>query len=837
MRHESTSSVHGDLDGGSSSGATSHDETARSSPQRMQQSLGPSVQWNATYDEEHLLHSHEASEEDFYPEWVKTQTSPPDAQPPAVNLRGPGPSSFGSSQGSLNISPSEYDRLGLTFDDTLGSGQTGQGQSDFLPQDDFSGPSGWPSAEETSALFASLEQANPPSLPFSHSQGAADPAWAVSQPGMDLDWDALPADPLSLAIWRSNSREDMLALMGGGTQRLEQLPEHTSADFSPSINLISPSSSTMNLPTVRSARRPSQDSLGSRRQSQHLRGASSAGSIVSPGRQPASTRRSFDTGHPYPSTRLRNEPSMRSISGSSSSGSSKGTRSRAMTSQSSRDSFHATSFMSRLESSEGQKSQPGGELPSSMVAHFQSLGLDLTQLSSSLPDVSSGHHRATQQPGITPHVTEHSFVSTSSSHLDASSLSLDDSLLAPIGHAQSRLSHSGEMDDDTPLSSPAFSANLSLGMEEATGASGSSISGSTRSSNEKGKGKAHEAPILQRRNNVTSSTSSWPRNISLRVNTGLQPPQGASPASHSPWSQNRGPSSAPLMQLSRSADHASQAASSGDSRSYGTSPGQHSDVQARAPPPPGRTLYRSRPISMDNLATGRSARGGGQPRVKYNEITAALDTLRAFLQQREKQAAREEGREERRESWSSAGLPSSSSSSSTSSSRRLRHSVGRLPPRGSVRMEGFAPPSNSSSRPLSPHGYIDEAVSRAMNREGAARQLTGRDSSDELTYSAPRLRTHQSWHRTSLPVLNSGTSREQERLDALQHLSERVKAMRRQSQREEEQERQRYQQQHHDDEGIAEEWQEYLETDESNERVYRSAAWRGSYGGHEARDR
>lgn len=424
----------------------------------------------------------------------------------------------------------------------------------------------------------------------------------------------------------------------------------------------------------------------------------------------------------------------------------------------------------------------GGDLPASITAEFESLGLDLAHYAGGVQDVTMGDmyedgiemlkssDQSTFREGSTS-TGDASFASTSSSTLESSGL--DESLLAPGMTAQPSWTSEG-----TPLSSPAFSTQLQLFPSSPGTSRYSSLSSSHNRGGflDKGKGKASEFGALA---HPPSSTATWP---------------SARPPVPSALMQSATQSSS-LSGVSKRTDHSRLRPS--DSRASVISENTQSDDFALSDPRPQMQPCRSadaltdgpprssrrsggRPVSMDSLSPSlsvprsaslqqsqaadqpshrpSSARSSKQPssvlgrvvggshrgttkRVDYDEVSDALETLRKFLQQRE--AARNSDK-----NTASMELPSSLPTDEFAPrNRTLRHSIGKLPPRGSVRLDG----STSSTTPRSP--------------------------------TVPHHLHHHRRQHSSFLSTSDEQSREQDRLDAVQHLSERVRALRQRSQR------------------------------------------------------
>lgn len=174
--------------------------------------------------------------------------------------------------------------------------------------------------------------------------------------------------------------------------------------------------------------------------------------------------------------------------------------------------------------------------------------------------------------------------------------------------------------------------------------------------------------------------------------------------------------------------------------------GRHISRQAAVPRIIRADLQSSalgaRSISMDALPSQSAlSRSWSSPiaihdkrprqRVDYSEVSAALETVRAYLRQREMAADK------------TAGVLKTGPQ--TSSDRTLRRTDGNLPPRGSVKLD-----TSSSSR---------------------------RD--DDLETYQDRQQTHH--HHKSFIPSSDVAQRERERLDVIEHLSGRLQHLRQQS--------------------------------------------------------
>ncbi|CAO1615936.1 unnamed protein product [Sympodiomycopsis kandeliae] len=411
--------------------------------------------------------------------------------------------------------------------------------------------------------------------------------------------------------------------------------------------------------------------------------------------------------------------------------------------------------------------QSHGDLQASITAEFESLGLDFGQYGGGVQDVTMGDMYEDGMEILRPagqssfrgssHGTgDASFASTSSTTLESSGL--DDSLLASTNSAQ----HSSfRTQGETPLSSPAFSANLQLYPSPGPSrySSFSSSQHNHTGSSQKGKGKASEFGVIA--HNASSETT-WPQVHSFaafvqpaRHASGVDSTSKGGVVSRKPkhprasthealqprpgqWSQVHPSRSADALsdQSSGLSQHLSERGARPISLDYpGASkslPSQDSALR--------QAMGNSSTNTSSTLDSVINSTRSGSRRVDYDEVSEALETLRTFLQQRESARAAERD--------AGIGFPDELPGERKAGRlRTLRHTSGKLPPRGSVRLDGA------------------HQGSSAMPSRGSA------------SHHQPR-RQYSSF----LSTMDSH-SRGQDRLDVVQHLSEKVKALRQRSQR------------------------------------------------------
>lgn len=418
-----------------------------------------------------------------------------------------------------------------------------------------------------------------------------------------------------------------------------------------------------------------------------------------------------------------------------------------------------------------QRVQAGAELPGSITSGFESLGLDF----SSVQDVNMGEmygdeiemltsSRHSSLRGSSTGTGDASFASTSSSTLGSSAQ--DDSLMAPGLSGQRSWTEEG-----TPLSSPAFSAQLQLwpspGTSRFSSLSTSSHARGVISGDNKGKLRATEFGMLSAQ---PSASGTWPnaralhqpqphlttsaaQSGSLPLDAARRPSNLRASGGGNEVRQVRSTDERLQAQQLRTADFDGEDDVGTDRpsshRAAGDRPWSMDSLNPRQSinrPPPAQhrhsehlqRLDPSPASSMSPLSPMDKVLGyqrAGSKRVDIDEVSVALDTLRQFLQQRD--TARN------KETSASMELPASlPTDEPPPHSRTLRHTSGKLPPRGSVRLDGTSSSGSSRSTPTQ------------------------------------QRRPHSSFLSTS-----DEHSREQDRLDAVQHLSDRVAALRRQSQR------------------------------------------------------
>lgn len=407
-----------------------------------------------------------------------------------------------------------------------------------------------------------------------------------------------------------------------------------------------------------------------------------------------------------------------------------------------------------------------GGLPANITAHFDSLGLEFERLSdvpqASIREFMFGDANSTNMSrtstddrnrNLSSGAWEQSFASSSSSALEVSSF--EDSLLAPgtaltpKWPASFRLSSSHSGSQYTPLSSPAHSTQVLLRRSPSDNLSMMSMKGAEAQDSQCSRfdtsASKTEAP-LSRPSPALIQSSSWstfqPGIQGVYSSMSRRAVVGSDSWQQFPDYQQKVECLPAHIHPSKSAGELARAAALPSSI---------------APAGPPRRALRGRPMSLDgSTAAARSRWASGLPsglvspdqrkgkRVDYSEVSAALETVRAFL--RQKEAGQSSSQKSRRGDHSSTSLSSASDVAehfARPPPRTLRHIDGSLPPRGSVRLEVSA----------------SHRTSTARNRQPLAH------------------------HRQSSTFIasNAELRREQERLEAIQHLSERVKALRQQS--------------------------------------------------------
>ncbi|CAO1620104.1 unnamed protein product [Parajaminaea phylloscopi] len=390
--------------------------------------------------------------------------------------------------------------------------------------------------------------------------------------------------------------------------------------------------------------------------------------------------------------------------------------------------------------------------PASITAHFNSLGLDFDKLSE-LPEASAtpglvrkasatDDVNASFQLSMGSDVYDQSFNTSGSSALDMSSF--EDSLLNNAAIERTRGSHNAydrSGSQYTPLSSPSHSTQISLHPSSSdsilltprdrTDQHGYTCGPNvpTQAPTAVRKGVSLTSGILSQPTSEPDSMGATPLNAEMSGTSFVY----RGPARHMRPLSTIQPSPPAQVHGSKSAgelSHAMAAPTLG---------------MAEASSAGSAHTFKGRPISLDgSVLASRSRRSAGLAspdsrkgkRVDYSEVSAALETVRAFLRQRD----------------GTSGRPSSGAASpqratpDASINRTLRHTDGPLPPRGSVRLDGTAPPAGAGRG--------------RYNSHSSHRHLR------HLSYSIPSSDEYM---------------RGQERLEALQHLSERVKALRQQS--------------------------------------------------------
>lgn len=301
------------------------------------------------------------------------------------------------------------------------------------------------------------------------------------------------------------------------------------------------------------------------------------------------------------------------------------------------------------------------------------------------------------------------------------------------------------------------------------------------------KGKATEFGVGLDAEGSKSAINSWPRTrpppvrspsstIShIGVQQRLQEPSGDQPGSSRSHLAPRSSLSDPASAVTAASGFSDERNSVHTSKSAEPLSRSERVQMASLPSPttvsgkPGSSRKATRPMSMDGLSSsarpgrmtdpvsgGLVSPGNRSRKIDYSQVSAALDTLRTFLRQRESAnfdpAVATSPEAEAPGPVAGQRFTSSEVGTSSSASRTLRHKSGQLPPRGSIRVDDV--------------------------EEGA---LQGQSSSDARRggIEARDRRRQRSSVGSSSGV--DGPFRENDRLEALQHLAERVRALRQQS--------------------------------------------------------